>query len=38
MAVENMSYIHIKQLKIGVNENPACNFHIRWNERVKFQG
>ena len=23
---------------LGVNENSACNFHIRWNEYVKFQG
>ena len=31
-----MFCIHIKQL--GVNENSACTFHIRWNEQVKFQG
>ena len=27
--------IHIKQQMLGVNENSACTFHIRWNE---FQG
>ena len=29
---ENMSCIHNKQLMLGVNENSACYFHIRWNE------
>ena len=33
-----MSCIHIKQLMLGVNENSACIFHIRWNELVIFQG
>ena len=23
---------------LGVSENSACNFHIRWNELVTFQG
>ena len=23
---------------LGVNENSACSFHIRWNELVTFQG
>ena len=23
---------------LGVSENSACTFHIRWNEFVKFQG
>ena len=23
---------------LGVNENSACIFHIRWNELVTFQG
>ena len=23
---------------IGVSENSACTFHIRWNESVTFQG
>ena len=35
---ESMSCIHIKQQILGVNENSACTFHIRWNELVKFQG
>ena len=29
---------HIKQLMLGVNEDSACRFHIRWNELVTFQG
>ena len=33
-----MSCIHIKQKMLGVNENLACIFHIRWNESVTFQG
>ena len=35
---ENMSCIHIKQQMLGVSENSACTFHIRWNELVTFQG
>ena len=27
---ENVSGIHIKQQVLGVNENSACTFHIRW--------
>ena len=23
---------------LGVSENSACRFHIRWNELVTFQG
>ena len=23
---------------LGVSENSACTFHIRWNELVTFQG
>ena len=23
---------------LGVNENSACTFHIRWNDPVTFQG
>ena len=23
---------------LGVNETSACTSHIRWNERLKFQG
>ena len=26
IAAKNMSCIHIKQLKLGVNENSACTF------------
>ena len=26
----NMSCIHIKQYMLGVSENSACTFHIRW--------
>ena len=33
-----MAYIHIKQQMLGVNENSACLFHIRWDELVTFQG
>ena len=33
-----MSCIHIKQYILGLNENSACAFHIRWNEWVTFQG
>ena len=38
ITADNMSCIHIKQQMLGVNENSACTFHIRWNEWVKFQG
>ena len=33
-----MSSIHIKQemFIVGVNENSAYTFHIRWNELVTF--
>ena len=23
---------------LGVNENSACTFHVKWNELVTFQG
>ena len=29
---ENMSCIHIEQYILGVSENSACTFHIRWSE------
>ena len=35
---ENMSCVHVKQYMLGVSENSACTFHIRWNESVTFQG
>ena len=35
---ENMSCIHIEQQMLGVNENSACTFHIRWKKPVTFQG
>ena len=35
---ENMSCIHIKQRMLGVSENSAGAFHIRWNELVTFKG
>ena len=33
-----MSCIHIKQQMLGVNENSACIFHIRYDELMTFQG
>ena len=33
-----MSGIHIKQQILGVSENSACTFHIRWNELVALLG
>ena len=32
-----MSCIHIKQYMLGVNENSAYTFYVRWNEVVTFQ-
>ena len=34
ITVENMSSIHTEQKILGVNENFACNFHIRWNQDI----
>ena len=30
--------LRVKQQMLRVSENSAFMFHIRWNERVKFQG
>ena len=38
ITAESMSCIHIKQQILGVNENSACTFYIRWNGLVTFQG
>ena len=32
ITAESMSCIQVKQYILGVNENSACIFHIRWNE------
>ena len=38
ITAENMSCVHNKQYMLGVSENSACTFPIRWNELVTFQG